>query len=99
MRSRMTNCCEDRKVPRRKFMRRGINQHTSEKICKQEPVRAINFAKCLKVPAMIDAYELEYARPGFEFRALFRAKHRRKPESKHASSAQTNGICARLARV
>ena len=37
------------KVPKREFMRRGINQHTLEKICKQEPVRAIKLAKCLKV--------------------------------------------------
>lgn len=36
-------------VPKREFMRRGINQHTLEKICKQEPVRAIKLAKCLKV--------------------------------------------------
>jgi len=26
------------KVPKREFMRRGINQHTLEKICKREPV-------------------------------------------------------------
>jgi len=32
-------------------MRRGINQHTLEKICRQEPVRAIKLAKCLKVLA------------------------------------------------
>jgi hypothetical protein len=37
------------KVPKREFMRRGINQHTLEKICKREPVRAIKLAKCLKV--------------------------------------------------
>jgi hypothetical protein len=36
-------------VPKREFMRRGINQHTLEKICKREPVRAIQLAKCLKV--------------------------------------------------
>jgi hypothetical protein len=37
------------KVPKREFMRRGINQHTLEKICRQEPVRAGKLAKCLKV--------------------------------------------------
>src|SRR5215468_10846178 len=28
------------KIPKREFMRRGINQHTLEKICKREPVRS-----------------------------------------------------------
>src|SRR5262249_28512862 len=42
------------KVPKREFMRREINQHTLEKICKQEPVRAIKLAKCLKV---LEEYE------------------------------------------
>ncbi len=37
------------KVPKREFMRRGINQHTLGKICKREPVRAIKLATCLKV--------------------------------------------------
>ena len=37
------------KVPKREFMRRGVNQHTLEKICKQEPVRKNKLAKCLKV--------------------------------------------------
>ncbi len=37
------------KVPKREFMRRGINQHTLEKICNREPVRAIKLAKCLKI--------------------------------------------------
>ncbi len=36
-------------IPKREFMRRGINQHTLEKICNREPVRAIKLAKCLKV--------------------------------------------------
>src|SRR5260370_4538403 len=31
-------------VPKREFMRRGINQHTLEKICKREPVRAVKRA-------------------------------------------------------
>jgi hypothetical protein len=36
-------------VPKREFMRRGINQHTLEKICRREPVRAVKLARCLKV--------------------------------------------------
>jgi hypothetical protein len=36
-------------IPKREFIRRGINQHTLEKICAREPVRAIKLAKCLKV--------------------------------------------------
>jgi hypothetical protein len=36
-------------VPKREFIRRGINQHTLEKICRREPVRAVKLAKCLKV--------------------------------------------------
>jgi len=42
------------KVPRREFMRRGINQHTLEKICDKQPVRAIKFAKCSKA---LEEYE------------------------------------------
>jgi hypothetical protein len=38
-------------VPKREFMRRGVIQHTLEKICKREQVRAITLAKCLKVLA------------------------------------------------
>ena len=37
------------KVPKREFMRRGINQHTLEKICRREPVRAVKLAECLRV--------------------------------------------------
>lgn len=36
------------KVPKRELMRRGINQHTLEKICTREPVRAAKLAKCLE---------------------------------------------------
>jgi hypothetical protein len=36
------------KVPKREFMRRGINQHTLEKICSGEPVRASRMAVVLK---------------------------------------------------
>jgi uncharacterized protein (DUF2384 family) len=41
-------------VPKREFMRRGINQHTLQKICQKEPVRAIKLAECLKV---LEEYE------------------------------------------
>ena len=37
------------RVSKREFMRRGINQHTLEKICRKEPVRAIKLAECLRV--------------------------------------------------
>jgi len=36
-------------IPKREFIRRGINQHTLEKICRREPVRAIKLEKCLKI--------------------------------------------------
>ena len=36
------------KVPKREFMRRGINQHTLQKICSRIPVRATKLAECLK---------------------------------------------------
>src|SRR3981081_2595067 len=44
------------KVPKREFMRHGINQHTLEKICSRKPVRAIKLAKSLKV---LDQYEMQ----------------------------------------
>jgi hypothetical protein len=37
------------KVPKREFIRRGINQHTLEKICNRVPVRASRLAKVVKV--------------------------------------------------
>jgi hypothetical protein len=42
-------------------MRRGINQHTLEKICAGEPVRVIKLAECLKV---LEEYELEQENNG-----------------------------------
>jgi uncharacterized protein (DUF2384 family) len=36
------------KVPKREFIRRGINQHTLEKICRKELVRASRLTKVLK---------------------------------------------------
>ena len=41
-------------APKRELMRRGINQHTLEKICKREPVRVPKQAKCLRT---IDGYD------------------------------------------
>jgi hypothetical protein len=41
-------------IPKREFMRKGINQHTLEKICNREPVRAIKLAECLSV---LEEYE------------------------------------------
>jgi hypothetical protein len=43
-------------VPKREFMRRGINQHTLEKICKRKPVMVAKLAQCLKV---LEEYEHE----------------------------------------
>lgn len=37
------------KVPKREFMRRGISQHTLEKISRKEAVRASRLAKVLRV--------------------------------------------------
>lgn len=36
------------KLPKREFMRRGINQHKLEKICRREPVRAIKLGEVLE---------------------------------------------------
>jgi hypothetical protein len=36
-------------APKREFMRWGINQHTLEKVCRKEPVRASRLAKVLRV--------------------------------------------------
>jgi hypothetical protein len=36
-------------VPKREFMRRGINQHTLEKICRKGVVRSPRLAKVVKV--------------------------------------------------
>jgi hypothetical protein len=40
------------KVHKREFIRRGINQHTLEKICAKKPVRAVKLAECLRVLAL-----------------------------------------------
>ena len=37
------------KIPKREFMRRGINQHTLEKICRRLPVRVIKLVECERV--------------------------------------------------
>jgi hypothetical protein len=44
------------KVPKREFRRRGINQHTLEKICRREPVRVSRLAKVLR---MLQQWESE----------------------------------------
>jgi hypothetical protein len=41
-------------VPKREFMRRGINQHTLEKICRRKQVRATKLMECLKA---LEEYE------------------------------------------
>src|SRR5215831_1546714 len=35
-------------IPKREFMRRGINQHTLEKTCARKPVRARTLFSCLR---------------------------------------------------
>ena len=37
------------KIAKREFMRRGVSQHTLEKICNRKPVRIAKLARCLKV--------------------------------------------------
>ncbi len=37
------------KVSKREFMRRGINQHTLEKICGRVAVRTVKLAQCLRL--------------------------------------------------
>ena len=44
------------RIPKREFMRRGINQHTLEKILRRETVRTIKLTHCLKV---LEQYESE----------------------------------------
>jgi hypothetical protein len=44
------------KVPKREFMRRGVNQHTLEKICKQIPVQVTKLGNCMRV---LEEYERE----------------------------------------
>jgi len=38
-------------LPKRELMRRGMNQHTLEKICSKKPVRACKLSECLKAIA------------------------------------------------
>jgi len=44
------------KVRKREFIRRGLHQHTLEKICQRVPVRAIKLAECLKA---LEEYEMD----------------------------------------
>ena len=39
------------KLPKREFRRRGLNQHTLEKICSKVPVRINKLSECLNVLA------------------------------------------------
>jgi hypothetical protein len=48
-------------VPKREFMRRGINQHTLEKTCRKEPVRVSRLAEILKV---LSQWEYEQSSDG-----------------------------------
>jgi hypothetical protein len=48
------------KVPKREFMRRGINQHTLEKISTRKPVRAHKLMNCLRT---LERYETEGTGP------------------------------------
>jgi hypothetical protein len=41
------------KIPKRELMRRGINQHTLEKICRRQLVRAVKLIECMKVLGII----------------------------------------------
>ena len=43
------------RVPKREFRRRGINQHTLERICMGKPVHAIKLTICLKILAECEA--------------------------------------------
>jgi hypothetical protein len=51
------------KIPKREFMRRGINQHTLEKICERKPIRAAKLMECLKA---LEDYERENSNSGEE---------------------------------
>ena len=44
------------KVPKREFMRRGINQHTLEKICTRKPVREVKLTELVRA---LESYEQE----------------------------------------
>ena len=53
------------KIPKRELMRRGVNQHTLEKICKRQPVRAVKFTRCLQVIEELEKEQLDAVqRPG-----------------------------------
>jgi hypothetical protein len=47
------------KIPKRELMRRGVNQHTLEKICKRQPVRTVKFTKCLQVIEELEKEQLD----------------------------------------
>src|SRR5215469_11254567 len=45
------------KIPKREFSRRGIKQHTLEKICNRMPVRTTKLSECLKTLALTSEYK------------------------------------------
>jgi hypothetical protein len=47
------------KASKRELMRRGVNQHTLEKICQRQPVRAVKLAKCLQVIEEIEKEQFD----------------------------------------
>jgi hypothetical protein len=47
------------KFPKRELMRRGVNQHTLEKICQRQPVRAVKLATCLQVIEEIEKEQFD----------------------------------------
>jgi hypothetical protein len=47
------------KISKRELMRRGVNQHTLEKICQRQPVRAVKLAACLQVIEEIESEQFD----------------------------------------
>jgi len=47
------------KVSKRELMRRGVNQHTLEKICQRQQVRAVKLARCLQVIEEIEKEQFD----------------------------------------
>ena len=42
------------RVPKRELRRRGVNQHTLEKICSRVPVRATKLAECFNIAQKLE---------------------------------------------
>ena len=56
------------KIPKREFMRRGINQHTLEKICRKEPIGVSRLTKLLKVLEQWQSEQADKARSSDAFK-------------------------------